>query len=78
MVGSQSANVSSTSPYQQSKKYGITKPISLAGPTEADTHRNMELEKVFPDYQLIDIISTIENEKDLLFGSILSFVLVSG
>lgn len=27
-------------------KYGVTKPISLAGPTEADLQRNAELEKV--------------------------------
>ncbi|KAL0557776.1 hypothetical protein IC582_006327 [Cucumis melo] len=27
--------------------YGVTKPISLAGPTDADIHRNIELEKVF-------------------------------
>jgi hypothetical protein len=31
---------------------GITKPISLAGPTKADLQRNMELEKVkiFSDF----------------------------
>ncbi|KAF7830096.1 nuclear poly(A) polymerase 4-like isoform X1 [Senna tora] len=49
MVGSQSADVSSASPCQQAKKYGITKPISLAGPTETDIHRNMELEKFLVD-----------------------------
>lgn len=26
--------------------YGVTKPISLAGPTDADIQRNIELEKV--------------------------------
>lgn len=31
---------------QPAKKYGITKPISVAGPTEADLQRNIELEKV--------------------------------
>ncbi|XWS17681.1 hypothetical protein CRYUN_Cryun33cG0088300 [Craigia yunnanensis] len=30
---------------QPPKKYGITKPISLAGPNEADIQRNTELEK---------------------------------
>lgn len=28
------------------KKYGVTKPISVAGPTEVDLQRNTELEKV--------------------------------
>lgn len=28
------------------KQYGVTKPISLAGPTEADLQRTVELEKV--------------------------------
>lgn len=44
MVRSESPNDSSP---QLAKKYGITKPISLAGPAEADLHRNMELDKVF-------------------------------
>ena len=35
---------SSSSPI---KRFGITKPISLAGPTEADLLRNAELGKVF-------------------------------
>jgi len=29
-----------------SKQYGITKPISMAGPTVYDLHRTLELEKV--------------------------------
>lgn len=28
------------------KQYGVTKPISMSGPTEADVHRSRELEKV--------------------------------
>lgn len=28
------------------RQYGVTKPLSTAGPTEADLQRNMELEKV--------------------------------
>lgn len=28
------------------KQYGVTKPISKAGPTEADVQRTVELEKV--------------------------------
>lgn len=40
-----SEKLNSSSPLP--KSYGITKPISLAGPTEADHLRNAELEKVF-------------------------------
>ncbi|KAJ7958840.1 nuclear poly(a) polymerase [Quillaja saponaria] len=48
MVGSDCPNDSSA------KQYGITKPISLAGPTEADLHRNMELEKLLVDSGLYE------------------------
>ncbi|KAH8482430.1 hypothetical protein H0E87_029758 [Populus deltoides] len=43
MVGSQSSNGTAA------KRYGITKPISIAGPTEPDLHRNAELEKFLVD-----------------------------
>jgi hypothetical protein len=43
MVDSKSPNGSSR---QTAAKYATTKPISLAGPTQADLKRNMELEKV--------------------------------
>ncbi|XP_034903556.1 nuclear poly(A) polymerase 4 isoform X1 [Populus alba] len=43
MVGSQSSNGTAA------KRYGITKPISVAGPTEPDLHRNAELEKFLVD-----------------------------
>ena len=42
-MGAESPNGTSPAP---AKKYGITKPISLAGPTDADLQRNAELEKV--------------------------------
>ncbi|KAK9273116.1 hypothetical protein L1049_017923 [Liquidambar formosana] len=45
MVGSESLSGSSLPP-QGGKKFGVTKPISLAGPTEADLQRNLELEKL--------------------------------
>ncbi|KAH9665673.1 nuclear poly(A) polymerase 4 [Citrus sinensis] len=32
------------------KQYGVTKPISMAGPTEADIQRNRELEKIAKDW----------------------------
>ncbi|KAM6560687.1 nuclear poly(A) polymerase 4 [Cannabis sativa] len=41
MVGSPNPNGSSS----PTKKYGITNPISVAGPTDADLHRNDYLEK---------------------------------
>lgn len=31
---------------QQAIKHGITKPISLSGPSDADLHRNLQLERV--------------------------------
>ncbi|XP_024930545.3 nuclear poly(A) polymerase 4 isoform X2 [Ziziphus jujuba] len=39
---------------QPAKKYGITKPISVAGPTEADLQRNIELEKFLIDSGLYE------------------------
>lgn len=36
----------SPSPASASKQHGVTKPISTAGPSEADRQRNKELEKV--------------------------------
>ncbi|KAK4854189.1 hypothetical protein QYF36_020306 [Acer negundo] len=42
MLGPETPNCSST---QNVKKYGITKPISVAEPTDADSQRNLELEK---------------------------------
>jgi len=52
MVVSDSPNGGSTSPLppppqqEQPNKDRFTKPISIAGPTEADLNRNTELEKV--------------------------------
>ena len=31
---------------QAMKQYGVTKPISMAGPTDTDLQRSVELEKV--------------------------------
>lgn len=36
----------SSPPPPPPKQYGVTKPISMAGPTEADIQRTRELEKV--------------------------------
>lgn len=46
MVGSDSSTAFSPAP-QPARNNGVTKPISLAGPTDADIQRNIELEKVF-------------------------------
>ncbi|XP_020536523.1 nuclear poly(A) polymerase 4 isoform X2 [Jatropha curcas] len=54
MVVSPSPNGASPLPSQPAKRYGITRPISLAGPTEADLHRNAELEKFLVDSGLYE------------------------
>lgn len=48
MAGPESLDGSSPPPVAPvtAKKYGVTKPISVAGPTEVDFQRNTELEKV--------------------------------
>ncbi|KAJ8531381.1 hypothetical protein K7X08_026815 [Anisodus acutangulus] len=57
MVGSESltpplpAEVPSAPP---AKKYGFTKPLSLAGPTDADLQRNAALEKFLKDSELYE------------------------
>lgn len=45
MVGTQNLG-GSLPPVNSPKSYGITKPLSLAGPSAADIKRNVELEKV--------------------------------
>lgn len=53
MVDSERENGSSPTPPPQKaevKNYGVMNPISYAGPSEADVHRNALLEKV--DYSL--------------------------
>ena len=48
MAVSDSPSGGSTPPQQeqQPNKYAFTKPLSLAGPTDADLQRNNELDKV--------------------------------
>lgn len=48
MVGSERVDGSAPPPPQTAdgKKYGVMKPISYAGPTAVDAHRNALLEKV--------------------------------
>ncbi|KAL6985482.1 Nuclear poly(A) polymerase 4 [Sarracenia purpurea var. burkii] len=57
MLGPEGLDGSLTPPPAQpvtAKKYGVTKPISLAGPTEADFQRNAELEKFLIDSGLYE------------------------
>ncbi|RVW20101.1 Nuclear poly(A) polymerase 4 [Vitis vinifera] len=41
-------------PRQSVKQYGVTKPISVAGPTEVDIQRSLELEKFLVDAGLYE------------------------
>ncbi|PSS01249.1 Nuclear poly(A) polymerase [Actinidia chinensis var. chinensis] len=54
MLGSESLDGSSPQQPVAANKYGVTKPISLAGPTEADFQRNAELEKFLVDSGLYE------------------------
>ncbi|XP_062164558.1 nuclear poly(A) polymerase 4-like isoform X2 [Alnus glutinosa] len=63
MVDSESPNGSSP---QTAAKYGITKPISLAGPNEADLQRNMELEKFLIDSGLYESEEEAARRKEVL------------
>ncbi|KAJ7963083.1 Nuclear poly(A) polymerase [Quillaja saponaria] len=49
MVGSEGLAASSSPPQAATKQYGVTKPISMAGPMEADIQRSLELEKLLAD-----------------------------
>ncbi|XP_023546653.1 nuclear poly(A) polymerase 4-like isoform X1 [Cucurbita pepo subsp. pepo] len=53
MVGSDSSTAFHPAP-QPASIYGVTKPISLAGPTDADIQRNIELEKFLIDSGLYE------------------------
>jgi poly(A) polymerase len=44
--GASSKPANSSSQVLPSKQYGVTKPISMAGPTVADLKRTQKLEKV--------------------------------
>ncbi|KAG5524787.1 hypothetical protein RHGRI_031449 [Rhododendron griersonianum] len=56
MAGPESLDGSSPAPAAPvtAKKYGVTKPISVAGPTEVDFQRNTELEKLLIDSGLFE------------------------
>nr|DAD44576.1 TPA_asm: hypothetical protein HUJ06_002806 [Nelumbo nucifera] len=49
-----SEGLSGSPPPQAVRQYGVTKPISVAGPTEADIQRSLELEKFLVDVGLYE------------------------
>ncbi|MCD9640671.1 hypothetical protein HAX54_026121 [Datura stramonium] len=53
MVGSESLTPP-TEAAPPPKKYGVTKPLSLSGPTEADLQRNAALEKFLKESDLYE------------------------
>ncbi|KAE9609124.1 putative polynucleotide adenylyltransferase [Lupinus albus] len=55
-----------TPPPPPTPEYGITKPISLAGPTDADFNRNLELEKFLVDSGLYESDEETANRQEVL------------
>ena len=51
---------------EQTNTLGITKPISLAGPTDADLHRNAELEKFLLDSGLYESNEEAATRREVL------------
>lgn len=70
-VGSESAaetSPTSTEAPPPPKKYGVTMPLSLAGPSEADLQRSAALEKVvFLVYQLNFLFTGLTKFKKVFF-----------
>ncbi|CAN0878123.1 Nuclear poly(A) polymerase 4 [Linum grandiflorum] len=54
MVSAAEGLVGGSSPEQPSKQFGITKPISMAGPTEVDLRKSRDLEKFLVDSGLYE------------------------
>lgn len=65
MVGTQNLG-DSLPPVNSPKSYGITKPLSLAGPSAADIKRNVELEKVSLVFVSLEIVQTVKRIRCLL------------
>ncbi|XP_010267123.1 PREDICTED: nuclear poly(A) polymerase 4-like isoform X2 [Nelumbo nucifera] len=61
-----SEGLSGPSPPQAVRQYGVTKPISVAGPTEADIQRNLELEKFLVDAGLYETKEEAAKREDVL------------
>ncbi|XP_022132220.1 nuclear poly(A) polymerase 2-like isoform X2 [Momordica charantia] len=65
MAGSDSSTGILLAP-QPARKNGVTKPISLAGPTDADIQRNTELEKFLIDSGLYESKEEATNREEVL------------
>ncbi|CAI9277316.1 unnamed protein product [Lactuca saligna] len=70
MVGSEKENGSSPAPPSQKaevkKKYGVMNPISYAGPTEADLHRNALLEKLLMESGIYESMEETARREEVL------------
>ncbi|KAL7609417.1 hypothetical protein Lser_V15G13552 [Lactuca serriola] len=70
MVGSEKENGSSPAPPSQKaevkKKYGVMNPISYAGPTEADLHRNSLLEKLLMESGIYESMEETARREEVL------------
>lgn len=71
MVGSESENGSSPPPPPSQKadgkkKYGVMNPISYAGPTEADIHRNALLEKLLMESGIYESMEETARREEVL------------
>ncbi|KAL8209844.1 hypothetical protein R6Q57_006576 [Mikania cordata] len=69
MVGSEIDNGSPPTPPPQKadgKKYGVMKPISYAGPTEVDMHRNALLEKLLRDSGVYEVAEETAKREEVL------------
>ncbi|CAN4095531.1 unnamed protein product [Withania somnifera] len=63
MVSSESLSESTAPP---GKNYGVTKPLSLAGPTEADIQRNADLEKFLRESELYESEEETSRREEVL------------
>ncbi|GKD68817.1 hypothetical protein Tco_1322907, partial [Tanacetum coccineum] len=74
MVGSEREDSSNASPQKKEeeeeaavkKKYGVANPISFAGPTEADVHRNALLEKLLMESGVYESAEEIAKREEIL------------
>ncbi|KAI5651228.1 hypothetical protein M9H77_37233 [Catharanthus roseus] len=68
MVGSDTSSVSppEKTPAASPKQYGVTKPLSRAGPTEADIQRTKELEKFLLDAGLYESAEEAAKREEVL------------
>ena len=65
---------------QAMKQYGVTKPISMAGPTDTDLQRSVELEKVWKFPVSIPVRWQFESWRveSLMVALVLKFLISAG